>query len=88
MKCTQNTEQQLVQDIQLVQTACAGNQILYLSHCFKDSPNQAALVVCYVTCPDALALALHAKLDTTAAEFFAIQGISRVPGAPHLASEM
>ena len=67
---SKGTEATLVADIKKVQTACIGNEIFHLSHCFVNSPGQAAIVACYATCSDEVAEALHKRLDATVQEFF------------------
>jgi hypothetical protein len=75
MKIEGGTEGILMQAIQRVQAACISNQMMHLSHCFVDDPDYLAVVACFSVCPDNLAKDLHAKLDATAAEFYAKHGL-------------
>jgi hypothetical protein len=77
-----STEATLREDIQTVQKACIGNQIIHLSHSFVNSPGHAAIVVCYATCTDEVAKELHNRLDATVAEFWAERGITKLGPIP------
>lgn len=71
-----STEAAMRNDILRVQAACVENQIMHLSHCFKDTPapRQAAVVVRYITCPDDVATELHMRLDATWGNFLVNTG--------------
>lgn len=72
-----NTEDTLVEAIQRVQTACASNQVMHLSHCFTGDPDHLAVVACYTVCPDDIAKDLHTELDATVAKFLAKHNIRK-----------
>ncbi len=63
-----STESYLQENILTVQRACINNQVLHLSQHFVDSPGQSGVVVCYVTCPDEVAIEIHEAIDRTVKE--------------------
>jgi hypothetical protein len=68
-------ESLLLQTLIAAQTASVNNQVSHASQCFTGSPGQSALVVCYVTCPDLVAIEMHQAVVKTIKEVLGENGL-------------
>ncbi len=68
-KCRKKPEQHIQEALQLLQTASLNNCYLHLSHRYTYSPAETGVVVCYVTCPNAIATEIREAVDE------AVQGV-------------
>ena len=70
------TPQQRIQEaLGLVQAASLNNRYLHLSQKYAYSLGQTAVVLCYVTCPDAIANEIKQAVDDAVQSAFAKHGL-------------
>ncbi len=68
-------EQHIQEGLGLVHAASLNNQYLHLSQKYAYSPGQTAVVLCYVTCPDAMASEVRQAVDEAVQSIFAEHGL-------------
>ena len=69
---SRKTPEQHIQDaLGLVHAASLNNQYLHVSQKYAYSPGQTAVVLCYVTCPDAMASEVRQAIDEAVQSAFA-----------------
>jgi hypothetical protein len=74
-KSRKSPEQHIQDALGLVHAASLNNQYLHLSQNYAYSPGQTAVVLCYVTCPDAMASAVRQAVDEVVQSVFAEHGL-------------
>jgi hypothetical protein len=75
-KCLKTPEEYVQESIGLVHTASVNNQYLQLSQNYTYSTGQTSVVLCYVTCPEAMARELRAAVDEAVQRVFAKHGLN------------
>jgi hypothetical protein len=68
-------EQYIQESLGLVQAASINNQYLQVSQKYSYPPGETAVVLCYVTCPQAMAKELRQAVDAAVLRVFAEQGL-------------
>jgi len=68
-------EQHIQEALGLVHAASLNNQYVHLSQKYAYSPGQTAVLLCYVTCPDAMASEVREAVDEAVRSAFAEHGL-------------
>ena len=74
-KSRKTPEQHIQEALGLVHAASLNNQYLHLSQKYAYSPGQTAVVLCYVTCPDAMASEVRQAVDEAVQSVLAEHGL-------------
>jgi hypothetical protein len=70
-----NPEQQMQESLDAAKSAAADNVFLHLSQAYTKAPGQAAVVLCFVTCPDTVAADVKEAVDVAVRAVFADHGL-------------
>ena len=74
-KSRKTPEQHIQEALGLVHAASLNNQYVHLSQKYAYSPGQTAVLLCYVTCPDAMASEVREAVDEAVRSAFAERGL-------------
>lgn len=69
-------ERHIEEALGLLKAASLNNQYLHLSQKYAYSMAQTAVVVCYVTCPEAMASDIRQAVDEAVEDVFAEHGLT------------
>ena len=62
-KTISESDRYISDNARLVGAAAVGKRTLHISQSFSGTPDTSAVVVCFVTCPDAIVLEMQQAID-------------------------
>jgi hypothetical protein len=77
-KASTEADRYIADNAQLVVAAASGRRTLHVSQSFSGNVNTSAVVVCFVTCPDAIVLEMQHAIDTAVLKVLAEQGCKAI----------
>ena len=77
-KASTEADRYIADNAQLVGAAASGKRTLHVSQSFSGNESTSAVVVCFVTCPDAFVLEMQHAIDTAVLRVLAEQGCKAV----------